>query len=109
MLITLAIGSRMWSCALNHSTLTYLGRISYSLYLTHNIVTLVLVDELYTAISDTALVLLIIAASLLTADLYCRLIEYPSMRLGRWLTQRSGSRRRYRPDERLRSSVSPSP
>ena len=98
-LIALAIGSRTWGRVLNHSIPTYLGRISYSLYLTHNIVILVLVHALYGMISDTALILLILSVSVLTADVYCRLVEYPSMRLGRRLTQGTRSMRRPRPEK----------
>ncbi len=93
-LIAVVIGSRTWGRILNHPVATYLGRVSYSLYLTHNLVILVLVHALYSAISDTGLILLILGVSILTADVYCRLIENPSMRLGRRLTRSLPSARR---------------
>jgi peptidoglycan/LPS O-acetylase OafA/YrhL len=87
LLIALAVGSSGWDRVLNSPVLLYLGRISYSLYLTHNIVLLVVAHALYGAVDDTVLVALIIAASLATAEVNYRLIEYPSLTLGQWLTR----------------------
>ena len=87
LLIALAVASPTWGRVLNHPALTHLGRISYSLYLTHNIMLLLAVHALYGIVSDIALIPMVIALSLITAEANYRLVEYPSLKLGRQLTR----------------------
>ena len=87
LLIALSVGGRVWSRVLGHATLTHLGRISYSLYLTHNIVILALGHLLYGRVSDPALIVLMMATSIAAAEVFWRTVEAPSMRLGQRLTR----------------------
>ncbi len=92
LMIALALGSPAWSRGLQRRPLLWLGRISYSLYLTHNIVLLAVVHAFHPMLDGPALVALVVVASLLVADLGYRLVEAPSIRLGRRLAGR-GRRR----------------
>ena len=89
LLITLAVGSPTWGHVLKHAALTRLGRISYSLYLTHNIMLLLAVHAFHGTVYRLALIILIVGLSLVTAEANYRLIECPSLKLGRQLARYS--------------------
>jgi len=84
-LIALALGSNRFATALNHKILTWLGRISYSLYLVHVPIIYVVSQEIGTAWPMLATSVFIIAVSLIMAELMARFIEFPSIRLGKRL------------------------
>ncbi|WP_395944991.1 acyltransferase family protein [Brevundimonas sp.] len=66
----------------------WLGRVSYSLYLTHVIVFNVVVSLLAGRLSYAGLVTVALVSSLIVAEMAYRLIEEPTMRLGRRLALR---------------------
>jgi peptidoglycan/LPS O-acetylase OafA/YrhL len=68
---------------LEHSLPEYLGRISYSLYLTHSIVLFALLDILYGHVPNFALGVLICCIAIAAAHLFCIAVEEPSMRAGK--------------------------
>jgi peptidoglycan/LPS O-acetylase OafA/YrhL len=94
LLIVLAIGGGLWAAALNTPVLAWLGKVSYSLYLTHNIVLLAVVHELHGRVGPGLLILLVVGASLLVAALGYHLVEAPALRVGRSLSaaRRQGDR-----------------
>jgi peptidoglycan/LPS O-acetylase OafA/YrhL len=63
----------------------YLGRISYSLYLTHGTVLFTLLILLYGKISLWLILAIYMVAALSFAHLFCIAIEEPSMRIGKRL------------------------
>jgi peptidoglycan/LPS O-acetylase OafA/YrhL len=75
---------KLW---LNTSVCHYLGRISYSLYLTHGTVLFTLLILLYGKIPVFLLLIAFLAVSLGVAHLFCICVEEPAMRLGKRLTQ----------------------
>jgi len=75
---------------LNTTSGHYLGRISYSLYLTHGTVLFTLLILLYGKIPTFVLLFVFLAASLGIAHLFCICIEEPAMWFGKRLTQHSG-------------------
>jgi peptidoglycan/LPS O-acetylase OafA/YrhL len=77
---------------LRHAGLEYLGRISYSLYLTHLIAMMTLLNLLSGRIPVVCMVVLLAVASFAVAHMYWRLVEAPCTRLG----QRTGVRNRTR-------------
>jgi len=82
-LIAFALSVKQFGQALTHSVLSWLGRISYSLYLVHIPMLYVInqtIGESWPVI-QTSIVL--IALSLLAAELMATLIEYPSINLGK--------------------------
>jgi peptidoglycan/LPS O-acetylase OafA/YrhL len=85
-LIAMALGSSTWGRVLKNTALMQLGRISYSLYLTHNIILLLVVHAFYGIVNRIELILLVIVLSLVAAEVNYQLVEYPSLRLGRWLS-----------------------
>ena len=97
--IALAIASPAWTRALRLRPLLWLGRVSYSLYLTHNIVLLGTVHLLHGTLGPIPLIVAVLAFSLLAAELGYRLVEAPAIRLGQRLTGRrrgaAAGRRRF--------------
>lgn len=91
-LILLAIAGGAWQRALEHPGLGWLGRVSYSLYLTHNIVLLALVHLLFGALPGWALLAVVALAALLVAEAFYRLVEAPSIRLSHRLRPATGLR-----------------
>ncbi len=65
----------------------WLGRISYSLYLTHWVVMEIATHLLHGAVADLVLLPMLVAGSLLVAAGVHALIEVPAMRLGKLLTR----------------------
>jgi peptidoglycan/LPS O-acetylase OafA/YrhL len=70
----------------------WLGRVSYSLYLTHIIVLLTLIHALRDLLPYDLLVSAVLPLSLIVAGVYWRLIEHPSQSFGKWLVRRTGSK-----------------
>jgi peptidoglycan/LPS O-acetylase OafA/YrhL len=85
LLIVLAIRSEWFKQLLEHASLQWLGRISYSLYLTHVLILTALMSYLPVDWPLFAKIALAIASSLLFAELFHRLIEAPSIALSRSL------------------------
>jgi peptidoglycan/LPS O-acetylase OafA/YrhL len=88
-LIAVALGVQKFRAILNHKLPIWLGRISYSLYLVH-------IPILY-AVNQTIggpwlglrMSAVVIAVSLLAAELVARFIEFPSIRMGKKLCARA--------------------
>lgn len=66
----------------------WLGRVSFSLYLIHLPILIGFYHALHGYLAPNWIMLIAVAASLLLAEIAYRLIEYPSIRLGRLLTSR---------------------
>ena len=85
--VVLAAGWTMTDSASNRG-FQWLGRVSYSLYLTHTVVLLSLVHALHGIVGHEWIVLAVLPLSLVVAGLYWRAVENPSMKLGRYLARR---------------------
>jgi peptidoglycan/LPS O-acetylase OafA/YrhL len=85
LIITLSISGGMAERVLTSPIPRYLGRISYSLYLTHIIVLASIVHALDAAWSLPAAVALALPVAIVTADFCQRYVEGPSQRLGKIL------------------------
>jgi peptidoglycan/LPS O-acetylase OafA/YrhL len=85
--IALALGRARLDRWLTWAPFLFLGRISYSLYLFHPIVLLAFVYALHNVLSPTIILIAIVPASVLAAWVARRLIEEPSMQIGRFLTR----------------------
>lgn len=81
LMIALAIGSPAWRQALDRPVLRWLGRVSYSLYLTHMLILSALVHALYGSVPNGILVGLVLAVSLIVAQLFHRYVEAPAAAL----------------------------
>jgi peptidoglycan/LPS O-acetylase OafA/YrhL len=86
MLIVFAMHSRAVHRFLTSRVIHHLGKISYSLYLVHGTILFVLVHTLLGRIPMVFLLLLYLATTLLVTEIFYRLIERPTMLLGRRLT-----------------------
>jgi peptidoglycan/LPS O-acetylase OafA/YrhL len=86
--ITLSLFSEGAKTLLRHSALRWLGKVSYSLYLSHLVVLLALVHWLHTAMPLWAILALFVPLSLLVAQILYRLVEMPSHELGKHLANR---------------------
>jgi peptidoglycan/LPS O-acetylase OafA/YrhL len=84
-LIGLAMGVPKLGAALTHEILVRLGRISYSLYLVHVPILYAVTQTLGPSWPALQTSMVVVALSLLVADLTARMIEFPSIRLGKWL------------------------
>lgn len=72
---------------MNNSVFSFLGKISYSLYLIHPIILLFLVYT-FNTLSYNALIFIILAASVLLSWGYYMAVEEPSMKLGKYLAKK---------------------
>jgi peptidoglycan/LPS O-acetylase OafA/YrhL len=86
MLIVFAMNSRPFHSFLTSRTIHHLGQISYSLYLIHGTVLFVLIHTLLGRVSMGILLLIYLSVTLLVTEIFYRLIERPTMLLGRRLT-----------------------
>jgi len=65
----------------------YLGRISYSLYLTHSVVLFATLDLLYGRLPIIGIFAIFFAASFSVAHVFCIFVEEPSMQFGKRLAR----------------------
>jgi peptidoglycan/LPS O-acetylase OafA/YrhL len=72
---------------LSTSIPAYLGKISYSLYLTHIPLLFTFTILLYGRIPFPVIILLILSSCLGVSHLFCKYVEEPGIRLGKWLTK----------------------
>jgi peptidoglycan/LPS O-acetylase OafA/YrhL len=87
MLIVLCLHSanaRRW---LNKPLFLWLGKVSYSLYLSHQVVLIALVYTLHDKLPIVVILALVLAISLCLAELMNRTIELPSSELGKRLSR----------------------
>jgi peptidoglycan/LPS O-acetylase OafA/YrhL len=89
LLIVLVLEARGFALVLSAAPLRGLGRISYSLYLIHLPVFLILVYSL-TSVPAGLRVAMLVPVSLLIAWLFHRAVEAPAQALGRFLTASRG-------------------
>jgi peptidoglycan/LPS O-acetylase OafA/YrhL len=85
MLIVLAMNSRPFHLFLTSPAIHHLGEISYSLYLLHGTVLFTLVHTIYGRVSIVTLLLVYLAITLVVTGIFYRLVERPTMLLGRRL------------------------
>jgi peptidoglycan/LPS O-acetylase OafA/YrhL len=88
LLLATVVGSRKIHRFLVKKPLLWLGRISYSLYLSHVVLLLTLVWTLHTRVPMIWIALATPPLALLLADVLYRLIEHPSIELGHTLEKR---------------------
>ncbi|CAK0760077.1 exopolysaccharide production protein ExoZ [Gammaproteobacteria bacterium] len=86
LLLGLVIGRASWRQAFEGPLLAWLGRISFSLYLTHYLVIHLVVKLLGNRVPVGGVMLVSLAAALPMAVVFHRLVEEPTHRLGRrWI------------------------
>jgi len=88
-LIAVALGVQKIQKALGHKILTWLGHVSYSLYLIHIPILYVLSQTIGATWTLVPLSLAVIILSLGAAELMARYIEKPGIRLGKHLARHS--------------------
>jgi peptidoglycan/LPS O-acetylase OafA/YrhL len=90
-LIALSMGVPKFGMALAHRSPVWLGRISYSLYLVHVPILYVVTQTIGSswAWSPLEMSMVVVALSLLVADLAARTVEFPCIRLGKWLAAKN--------------------
>jgi peptidoglycan/LPS O-acetylase OafA/YrhL len=89
-IIVAAIHSNTLRRMLLQRWIVWLGEMSYSLYLTHFIVLLLMVHMLYGRVPLTLLLALYLPASFVLSRMFYVAVERPSMNLGRRLCHRMG-------------------
>ncbi|KPV57192.1 hypothetical protein QJ48_23495 [Paenibacillus sp. A3] len=85
--IVASLASSRLSNGLTHSGFVFLGKISYSLYLTHLVVMLTLAHALHGRLSNSMILSLSFIGALMVAAVCWFMIERPSMQLGKYLTR----------------------
>jgi peptidoglycan/LPS O-acetylase OafA/YrhL len=88
MFIVFAMNSRPFHSFLTSRTIHHLGAISYSLYLIHGTILFVLIHTLLGRVSMGVLLLIYLTVTLIVTEIFYRLIERPTMLLGRRLAAR---------------------
>ncbi len=88
--IALAVGTPALSRVLLHPVLRWLGRISYSLYLIHVPLLAACVYGFGGPLAP-AIVIVAVGLCLLAAEIMFRMVELPSIAMGRWLTDEQRS------------------
>jgi peptidoglycan/LPS O-acetylase OafA/YrhL len=86
MLIVFAMNSRPFHSFLTSRVIHHLGAVSYSLYLIHGTILFVLIHTLLGRVPMGALLLIYLTVTLIVTEIFYRLIERPTMLLGRRLT-----------------------
>ena len=86
MLIVFAINNRPFHRFLTSRSIHYLGERSYSLYLIHGTILFAFIHTLMGRVRLDLLLLLYLVTTLLVTEIFYRLIERPTMQLGRRLT-----------------------
>ncbi|MCM3573757.1 acyltransferase [Mesobacillus subterraneus] len=84
-LIMLSISSSLFSKILKNKLIVFLGRISYSLYLTHLIVLFASIHFLYGVLPIWVILLIVIATTLVVSSLMHYWVERPAIKLGKFL------------------------
>ena len=84
-LIALALGIKKINVGLSHGVFLWLGRISYSLYLVHIPVLYVVNQTIGASWSVLETSIAFVPLSILAAEIMARLIEFPSIALGKKL------------------------
>lgn len=87
-LLFCVIGARRAHAILETRAVLWLGRISYSLYLSHVVVLLTLVYALKDLVPPVTVIAFVPAAALVVAEVLYRLVERPAMALGQQIQQR---------------------
>jgi peptidoglycan/LPS O-acetylase OafA/YrhL len=88
MLLDLCMRSPAARGLLRHPTLLWLGKVSYSLYLTHLVVLIAAVYLLHRLLPIAAILALVVVLALVAAELLNRTVELPSSALGKRLANR---------------------
>ena len=88
LIITLCVSVPFISNALSVAPIEWLGKVSYSLYLIHLTLLATVLHLFYGKVGSVWLCLLVVAGSLGLADGFYRLVEAPSILLGRKLTSK---------------------
>jgi len=83
-----ALASVRLSRILQYRPITYLGDISYSLYLFHTVVLIACINILYGRLPLAAILCIAFITTLVVSILGYRFIEQPSMALGKYLTRK---------------------
>jgi peptidoglycan/LPS O-acetylase OafA/YrhL len=87
MLIVLCLHSAVARRFLNRPVFLWLGKVSYSLYLSHQVILIALVYLLHDTLPMIAILPLVLIASLLAAEFLNRTVELPSSELGKRLSR----------------------
>ncbi|HWK44775.1 MAG TPA: acyltransferase [Stellaceae bacterium] len=88
LVISILLANPNAAAALETSIPTWLGRVSYSLYLIHVPILTAAVFALDPVLPLWTIMAIAVPMTLIVAELFHRAVEAPSMKLGRWLTQR---------------------
>jgi len=91
-LIILAISSSLFSKILKNKIIVFLGKISYSLYLTHLTVLFASVHLLYGNFPMWIILLIVIAITLIVSSFMYYWVEKPAIKLGKLLTKNINKR-----------------
>lgn len=89
--IVSALGSGRISTILSKPLFTFLGNVSYAVYLNHLSVIYLLLPACYPVLPLWPLCIAVVATTLLISFPFWRYIERPSISLGRYLVQRTGT------------------
>jgi len=88
LIICICVCAPYISNALSVRPIEWLGRVSYSLYLMHLTVLATFFHLFYGKINNLQISILVVFGSLVLAHIMYRLVEEPSIELGRWLTRK---------------------
>jgi peptidoglycan/LPS O-acetylase OafA/YrhL len=88
LIICICVSAPYISNALSVRPIEWLGRVSYSLYLVHLTILATFFHLFYGKINNFLISVLVVFGSLVFAHIVYRLVEAPSIDLGRWLTRK---------------------